>query len=230
MPGIKTICRSSAAAFFASLLFIGMGYAQTSNPPALSFTAPAVTTSAVTTFPGTDSGDQLKSVAQMIRIRENLGMARQIYFVSHNNSDDTHSSQVEALSFRQPDMSQAIKAFYDETIAMGISDKVTTFTASDFGRTLVPNGSGTDHGWGSNFVIGGAVDGDNIYGNIPEAEVNHYKDVGRGQLTPNISVDQFAFSLARWFGLSESEAMEVFPNSLNHDFRELYDMFNSNFS
>jgi len=184
-----------------------------------------------TAFPGSPLGDQLKSVAQMIRIRESLGMSRQIYFVSHNSSYDTHSNQVEALDENQPELAASLKAFYDETVAMGLVDSVTTFTASDFGRTLVPNGSGTDHGWGSHhFVMGGAVDGGDIYGNIPEAEVEHNQDVGRGRLIPEVSVDQFAFTLARWFGLSESEAMEVLPNSSNHDFRAINDLFGNNIS
>jgi len=184
-----------------------------------------------TSFPDNQLGDQLKSVAQMIKIREELGMSRQIYFVSHGSSYDTHSNQVEALDENQPELAASLEAFYDETVAMGLSDNVTTFTASDFGRTLVPNGSGTDHGWGNHhFVMGGAVNGGNIYGNIPEAEVDHNQDVGRGRLIPEVSVDQFAFSLARWFGLSESEALEVLPNSTNHDFRALNAMFGDNLS
>ena len=90
---------------------------------------------------------------------------------------------------------------------------------------MASNRRGLNH-----FVMGGAVDGGNIYGNIPEAEIEHNQDVGRGRLIPEVSVDQFAFTLARWFGLSESEAMEVLPNSSNHDFRAINDLFGNNIS
>ena len=104
---------------------------------------------------------------------------------------------------------------------------MTTFTASEFGRTLTPNNSGTDHGWGNHhIVVGGAVNGGQILGEIPEAAVGHSRDTGRGRLIPDVAVDQFAFSLARWFGLSESQAMDVLPNSRNFDFRALYGLFN----
>jgi uncharacterized protein (DUF1501 family) len=93
---------------------------------------------------------------------------------------------------------------------------VTVFTASDFGRTLAVNGDGTDHGWGSHhFVVGGAVEGKKIYGDIPPAKFGHAQDVGHGRLIPTTSVEQYAEPLGRWFGLNNSELVDALPNFKN---------------
>ena len=165
-----------------------------------------------TSFPGTNLAGQLRIVAKMIAAREALGLSRQIFFVA-DNGYDTHSNQARALPESQRGISQAMAAFYEETVALGVSESVTTFTASDFGRTLVPNNSGTDHGWGSHhMVMGGAVNGGEIYGNIPPAVEGHSQDSGRGRLIPEVSIDQYASTMGRWFGLSASEVLQVFPN------------------
>jgi len=185
-----------------------------------------------TSFPATSLGQQLAAVAKVIANRNRLGangqgMRRQIFFLRHGANYDTHSNQTEVLPTNLQQVNDAMLAFYGETEKMGISDQVTTFTASEFGRTLTPNNSGTDHGWGNHhLVVGGAVNGGQILGNIPEAEVGHSQDTSRGRLIPEVSVDQFAFSLARWFGLTESEALDVLPNSVNFDYRRLYSLFN----
>jgi uncharacterized protein (DUF1501 family) len=99
-----------------------------------------------------------------------------------------------------------------------LADNVTSFTASDFGRTLSRSGSGTDHGWGSHhLVMGGAVNGGIIFGDVPPPEFNHDYDMGRGRLIPQISVDQYAASLGRWFGLNDSELLDVLPGLSNFD-------------
>ncbi|MDB3935584.1 DUF1501 domain-containing protein [Granulosicoccus sp.] len=165
-----------------------------------------------TPFPGTNLAGQLRIVAKMIAAREALGLSRQIFFVA-DNGYDTHSNQARALPESQRGISQAMAAFYEETVALGVSESVTTFTASDFGRTLVPNNSGTDHGWGSHhMVMGGAVNGGQIYGDIPPAVEGHSQDSGRGRLIPEVSIDQYASIMGRWFGLSASEVLQVFPN------------------
>ena len=165
-----------------------------------------------TPFPGSTLGSQLRIVAKMIAAREALGLSRQIFFVA-DNGYDTHSNQASALPERQRIISQAMAAFYEETVALDLSDSVTTFTASDFGRSLVPNRTGTDHGWGSHhMVMGGAVNGGQIFGDMPPAAVGHSQDVGRGRLIPQVSLDQYAGSMGRWFGLSASEMLQVFPN------------------
>ena len=164
------------------------------------------------TFPSNSLGTQLAVVAKMIAARESLGLSRQIYFVADNNYD-THSSQASGLPERQQGISQAMNAFYQETVAMGVDDSVTAFTASDFGRSLVPNNSGTDHGWGGHhLVVGGAVNGGRIFGNIPEAVVGHNQDNGRGRLIPELSVEQYGTAMGRWFGLSLADSYEAFPN------------------
>ena len=166
----------------------------------------------VTPFPDDTLGRQLSIVSKMIAARESFGLGRQIYFVA-DNGYDTHSYQNTAIPERQRSISQAMNAFYEETVAMGVADSVTAFTASDFGRSLVPNANGTDHGWGGHhLVVGGGVNGGQIYGNIPEAVEGHSQDDGRGRLIPELSVEQYATSMARWFGLSLSECYEVFPN------------------
>jgi uncharacterized protein (DUF1501 family) len=109
-------------------------------------------------------------------------------------------------------------SFYKATEQLGIADKVTTFTASDFGRTLSSNGDGSDHGWGSHhMVMGGAVDGGKFWGKAPDlSSINNALDgpdsVGQGRLLPSTSVDEFAAALARWMGVGESELATVLPN------------------
>ena len=171
----------------------------------------------LTNFPSSSLGSQLAVVARMIANRDPLGMRRQIFFVSEGGYD-THSGQFERLSELQPGLSEAIAAFYRETVALGIENDVTTFTASDFGRSLVPNTSGTDHGWGSHhMVVGGAVNGGQIYGNIPEAVAGHSQDAGRGRLVPEISVDQYACALGHFYGLTLNECLDTLPNLHNFD-------------
>ncbi|CCC05744.1 unnamed protein product [Sordaria macrospora k-hell] len=111
-----------------------------------------------------------------------------------------------------------MRAFHDTTVALGVSDKVTTFTGSDFGRTLPSNGNGCDHGWGSmHFVMGGAVNGKRLYGTAPLVGTNTPDDVGQGRLIPTMSVDQYASTLARWFGVSDGDMSNVLPNIGNYD-------------
>lgn len=116
----------------------------------------------------------------------------------------------------------AMRAFYDTTAALGVADKVTAFTASDFGRTLTQNDDGSDHGWGAtHFVVGGAVNGQRIYGTPPAIGHNTPDDVGQGRLLPTISVDQYAATLASWFGVSDSNLSTVLPNIGNYSTRNL---------
>jgi len=104
-------------------------------------------------------------------------------------------------------------AFYRATDYLGLANQVTTFTAADFGRTLTSNGDGSDHGWGGHqLVMGGAVNGNRIYGQMPEYRIEGSADSGRGRIIPTTSVDQFGATLARWYGLSESDLADVFPN------------------
>lgn len=172
-----------------------------------------------TVFPaGNPLADQLKVVARMIGARGALGAKRQVFFVA-TGPFDLHDGLVE----RQPGLigrvSDAMAAFYDATVEMGLADKVTTFTASDFGRTLSSNGNGSDHGWGGHhFILGGAVKGKAYYGKAPPVSIGDTSaaedqwHVGQGRLLPTTAVDQYAATLAKWFGVSDAELPTVIPN------------------
>ena len=179
---------------------------------------------AVTAFPSSSLGTQLATVAKMISNRGMLGMRRQIFIVT-DNGYDSHSLQAKRLPAKQAIVAKAMAAFYKEMKAQGIENDVTQFTASDFGRTLVPNTNGTDHGWGSHhIVLGGAVNGGKFYGEMPETALNHSQDAGPGRLIPQVSVDEYAYSLGRWFGLRTNEAIDVLPNVNNFNRLSLRDM------
>ena len=110
-------------------------------------------------------------------------------------------------------MSAAIKAFYDATVELGVAQSVTTFTQSDFGRTLTSNGDGSDHAWGGvQLVVGDAVRGRTFYGAYPVLSINGPVDVGGGRMIPAVSSDQYAATLARWFGVNETNMAKVTPS------------------
>ncbi len=175
------------------------------------------------TFPNTTLGNQLKQVAKLMKFRTSLNMTRQIFFVQLPGFD-THGSQLTNQTNLFVQLSQALKAFYDETVAQGISGQVTSFTMSDFSRTLNPAGSGanvgSDHAWaGHHLVMGDAVAGGNFYGRptsngsiFPTLVNNGPDDVSnRGRFVPTVSVEMYAATLARWFGLTDAEMSLVFP-------------------
>lgn len=176
------------------------------------------------TFPTTTLGNQLRQVAKLIKVRTLLNMKRQIFFVQLG-AFDHHSSQLNNHASLLRQVSQAIKAFYDETVAQGVASSVTTFTMSDFNRTFNPAGSGStvgsDHGWGGPyFVVGDSVLGGNFYGRptsngtfVPTMVVNTGDDADiRGRFIPSVSVEQYAATLARWYGLADADLSLVFPN------------------
>lgn len=167
---------------------------------------------------------QLQTVARVIGGRGGLGARRQIFFVNMGGFD-THDNQRSAQADLMARLAHAI-SYFDTTLAsLGGADmrnQVTLFTASDFGRTFTSNGDGTDHGWGAHhFVVGGAVRGRDIYGNFPVTALGHVQDVGSGSLLPSISVDQYGGTLAKWFGLSDSQVTDIFPNIVNFSSRDL---------
>jgi uncharacterized protein (DUF1501 family) len=173
-------------------------------------------------FPGGNNlADQLKMVARLIRGRTALGVKRQVFFVSmggydlHDDIDTKQPLLLERLSF-------AMAAFHRQMEDFKLSEKVTAFTASDFGRTLSSNGNGADHGWGSHhFVVGGAVKGKALYGTPPPVSVGNTNadddqwHVGQGRLLPTTSVDQYAATLARWFGVPDAQLDSILPNLKN---------------
>src|SRR5690606_33481652 len=159
---------------------------------------------------------------RMIQARQALGMQRQVYFCSVGNYD-THSYQVGNHQFNLAQLSDALAAFHGATVELGVDDAVTSFTASDFGRTLGINGDGTDHGWGGHhFVIGGAVRGQRFYGTMPSLHAYSNPDsTGHGQIIPTTSVDQYAATLARWLGVGNSDIADIFPSLANFNAADL---------
>lgn len=163
---------------------------------------------------GTGNGlaNQLKIVARLIGARSALGLRRQVFFVSLGGFDN-HNLLMQDHPRLLQRINDAMSAFYAATVELGVADKVTTFTASDFGRTLSSNADGSDHGWGGHhFVMGGAVNGGRFYGTAPHVSIQTDDQVGQGRLLPTTSIDQFAATLARWFGCSASELPGILPN------------------
>jgi uncharacterized protein (DUF1501 family) len=179
-----------------------------------------------TTFPTTTLGNQLKQVAKVIKLNQSsaqLNLERQIFFCSVGGFDN-HQNQPTDQGNLLTQVSDAMKAFYDEMVAQTLESKVTAFTLSDFGRTLQPSGSGatvgTDHGWGTHmFVMGGAVRGGDFYG-VPGPNGTVYPTLTlggpndtdtRGRWIPTTSVEQYGATLASWYGLTAPDLPYVFP-------------------
>ena len=204
---------------------------------ALNQTDPTLTA----TFPTTSLGNQLKQIAKLIKIKDAVGitMKRQIFFCSlggfdtHTNetsTDPTVPNGAGGQGNLLTQLSQAMRAFYDEMVAQGLGNNVTTFTLSDFGRTLQPSGPGaasvgSDHAWASHaFIMGGSVAGGMFYGSrrpdgsglpfgYPTLQLGGPDDTdNRGRWIPTTSVDQYAATLATWYGLAVSDRATVFPN------------------
>lgn len=159
---------------------------------------------------------QLKMVARLISARDTLQMTRQVFFVGLGGFD-THDTQLADHPPLLAAIANGLTKFYQATQQMGIANQVTAFTASEFGRTLTNNGDGTDHGWGGHqLVVGGAVQGGRFYGRFPSLATSSTNpdDAGWGQIIPTTSVDQYAWTLARWYGLPDDAGGRglVFPN------------------
>lgn len=165
-----------------------------------------------TVFPQTGLGRQLQMVARMIAARTSLGQRRQMFFVQQGGYD-FHDNLLGDQANRLQELGDAMAAFYQATAALGVAQQVTTFTASDFGRALQHNGRGSDHGWGGHhFVMGGAVQGNRVYGRFPTVALGSLDDAGQGRLIPSTSVDEYAATLSRWLGVSLGNLGQVLPN------------------
>lgn len=179
--------------------------------------APALTT----VFPQSELGNQLRTVAQMIAVNDVLEMERQIFLVEKGGFD-SHDDQLQNQPVLLGDVSESVTAFYSALNEIGMADRVTTFTQSDFGRTLTSNGDGTDHAWGGiQFVVGDAVAGQDMYGIYPDLALGSDDDVGGGRMIPTTSADQYAATLARWFGIEEADITTVAPNIGNFAVQDL---------
>jgi uncharacterized protein (DUF1501 family) len=188
-------------------------------------TAAAANTAEFAPFAGIPTNNslasQLKMVARLVAARTSLSTARQVFFVSLGGFD-LHDNLTAGHVTNMTRVSEAMTAFYQTTFNLGVAGQVTAFTASDFGRTLTSNGDGSDHGWGSHhFVVGGAVKGKAFYGTPPPVSVGSgtgiedQSHVGQGRLLPSASVDQYAATLATWFGVEPNELAGILPNLRN---------------
>jgi uncharacterized protein (DUF1501 family) len=155
---------------------------------------------------------QLEIVARLISVEQQLEQRRQVYFVGLGGWD-THDQQATLHPQQLTLLSEALAAFQQNLTQLNMENAVTTFTMSDFGRTLTSNGDGTDHGWGGHqLVMGGAVNGGQVLGTLPALELGSDDDLDDGRIIPTTSVDQYVASLATWFGLTTSELNAVIPN------------------
>ena len=166
--------------------------------------------------PQSSLGAQLQMVAKLMSVSSQLGAKRQVFFVSTGRYD-THDGLGTLHPTLMTNLADALRAFYDTTVELGIASQVTTFTGSDFGRALTANTDGSDHGWGSmHFVLGGAVNGKRYYGINPVLANGGPDDIGQGRLIPTMAVDQYAATLASWFGVAASDLPTVVPNIGNY--------------
>jgi uncharacterized protein (DUF1501 family) len=160
---------------------------------------------------------QLLAVAKLIEARNSIGIKRQIFFVSLGGFD-THTNEINTQKTLFDQLSPALKSFYDATVQLGVANNVTSFTLSDFGRTFKPAaGQGSDHAWGNHqLIIGGAVRGGDFYGKYPTLQLSGPDDVtAEGRWLPTTAVDQYAATLATWFGLPASDLPTVLPTLAN---------------
>jgi uncharacterized protein (DUF1501 family) len=154
----------------------------------------------------------------LISVRDRLQMKRQVFFVAVGGFD-THDDQLQDQPALYTTISQALGAFYQATVELGVSDRVTSFTQSDFGRTLTSNGDGTDHAWGGvHLMMGDAVRGRTIAGAYPVLRLNAQlatdgaDDVGGGRFIPTTSADQYAATMAKWFGVATADIPTIAPS------------------
>ena len=185
------------------------------NVPGIPASAIAQVNGPATTLDKLGLARQLRMVLQIIAANQALGMRRQVFMVQMGGFD-THNNQVRDQPVHMAQVAQSIGYFMSALNNLGLQNNVTLFTASDFGRTLLSNGDGSDHGWGSHhFVVGGAVRGGTMYGQFPSTALGTSDDVGSGRLLPTTSVSQMAASMSAWMGLTATEQLQVLPTLAN---------------
>ena len=176
------------------------------------FNAAVENTMVTTPFSNDQLSQRMRMIAQTIAARNDLGVKRQIFFVDIGGFDN-HDELINAHAGLMGRVDDALTSFYAATEELGVSDCVTTFTISDFARTLTSNGNGTDHAWGGNaIVMGGAVKGKNMYGNYPVLSLGNDIEIGGGILIPTTSADEYFAELALWFGISANDLSQILPN------------------
>ena len=170
-----------------------------------------------TVFPGDYLGQQLQQVAQVISARSALAVQRQIFFCAVGGFD-THADQLPQQVQLLSSVSKGMSAFYQATQELGVASQVTTFTLSEFSRTLEPGSNGgSDHAWGSHqLILGGAVKGNAVYGTFPTPVLGGPDDADQnGRFIPTTALDQYAATLATWFGVGAANLPSIFPNLAN---------------
>ncbi|MEL6863890.1 MAG: DUF1501 domain-containing protein [Bacteroidota bacterium] len=168
-----------------------------------------------TNFSPSYLSQSLNMVARTIAARDTLNVSRQTFFITFGGWDH-HDEVLNIQNTMLGVVSKALNEFNSAMVELGLSNEVTTFTISDFARTLTSNGNGSDHGWGGNVLaMGGSVKGGQIYGEYPSLALNNSLDVGNGVLIPTLSTDEYFAELAQWFGVSNSSLQDIFPNILN---------------
>ena len=206
---------------YDSQMFLTKASEDTTNSALVASAALSTNPAINTLFPNTSIGRQLLQIARLISLRSSLTMQRQIFFAQLGGFD-THSNQVNGgQNTLLQQLSQAMNAFHNATMELGVADKVTTFTLSDFGRTFQPAGSGgavgSDHAWGNHaLIMGAAVKGGDFYGTFPTLALNGPDDTdsgssARGRWIPTTSIDQYSATLATWYGLPANQLATVFP-------------------
>lgn len=176
-----------------------------------------------TVFPTNNTFEkQLSTVAKIISIRESLGMKRQIFFIGLGGWD-THDNQLVNHAERLAVLNTGMNSFYQATEELNVENSVTTFTASEFGRSLSINGDGTDHAWaGHQLVMGGAVNGGQIHGDMPQLILDGPDDArNTGRLIPKYGIDQYGATLGKWMGMTDSDLLDIFPNLVEFDTTDL---------
>ncbi|MEM7100070.1 MAG: DUF1501 domain-containing protein [Pseudomonadota bacterium] len=165
-----------------------------------------------TTFSATPFSQSLRQIARVISARDQIGASRQTFFVTvggWDHHDEVLNNQANML----PGISQGLSEFHAALVELGMLDNVTTFTISDFGRTLTSNGRGSDHGWGGHQIImGGRLNGGQIFGQYPDTTIDSELDLGRGRFLPTTSTDEVYADLALWFGISPNDLPTILPN------------------
>lgn len=176
--------------------------------------APTLSTS-FSRFPSRSLAAQLETTIKLISLHQQLGTQRQVFFLT-TGSWDTHASQSNNHRVLQQELTTNLLEFQRELEYLGLDGQVTSFTASEFGRTLGNNGDGTDHSWGGHsFVMGSAVNGGQFYGQMPDLTIDGPDDAGKGRIIPTTASDQYTATLAKWFGLEPGEVNTLLPRLAN---------------
>ena len=170
--------------------------------------APILTTS----FSDNPVSANMELIAKTIAVRDRLNVSRQTFFISFggwDHHDGVLDNQMAMLSV----LSKALGEFQAAMVELGVADCVTTFTASDFGRTLTSNGNGSDHAWGGNaMVMGDGVNGGQVFGEYPSLALGRTDDVGGAIILPSLSTDEYFAELSKWFGVENGDLEYVLPN------------------